>query len=322
METILEFADRIEFSLTPIQRIVLKLAYDIPLDNQLGVVQFTHPITGEEWSGSELEWWVRSLKLGRSNGAQGLQDKFMLVAGRRSGKSRLMTLIALYEIQNHQDISIGFFSTNQDSSGLIQDKFIRIRDESISDLARMRSTWSQKGKFVSFRENTIKFTSAHPNHVRGDVFQVALVDEAAFIKPEFFRYLTVSTNGRTFLCGTPSGRKDHFRKAWQAKEGVSAVQIPAWEMNPMIPAEEFRIFHDKDPLIFQTEYGAEWEPVVPPSPCDVLIEHIQSDLDEHLDLFWSNIEDGRMEFLRDEAKKIKKLEEELKFIEGLKERRV
>jgi len=69
------------------------------------------------------------------------------------------------------------------------------------------------------------------------------------------RVVTISSPGRPFY----DKRKTLFQQIYEIdfRMGTSTCfQIPTWEMNPTIPAKEYSKHYDKDPLIFEIEFGA------------------------------------------------------------------
>lgn len=49
-----------------------------------------------------------------------------------------------------------------------------------------------------------------------------------------------------------------FTLSFQHPEDMLCLQIPSWEMNPSLPAEELAKYHARDPRLFDIEYGAQF----------------------------------------------------------------
>ena len=75
----------------------------------------------------------------------------------------------------------------------------------------------------------------------------------------------VAVEGRVISISSPLGRQGQFYKLFQigmggglAGKNMICIQAPSWEVNPTIPAHEFEKNYVKDPVVFFTEYGAEF----------------------------------------------------------------
>lgn len=102
---IIEFAESIEYPLFPVQRVLLKLIYNVPLDNQS-----TFPVKRyRPWPGTPLKFRMQDMTeqgyadslliRGRSNALGNRPHQHIsLVMGRRGGKDHLLTLIMAYEV--------------------------------------------------------------------------------------------------------------------------------------------------------------------------------------------------------------------------------
>jgi len=71
--------------------------------------------------------------------------------------------------------------------------------------------------------------------------------------------------GRTILISSPLGREGMFYKLFEigfkggeAAENMLCVQAPTWEVNPTVPASEFKKHFAKDAKVFFTEFGADF----------------------------------------------------------------
>lgn len=70
---------------------------------------------------------------------------------------------------------------------------------------------------------------------------------------------------RMLAISTPMGKSGEFYRLFQqgmkggrGSQDYLCIQAPTWEVNPTIPASEFEAAYAKDPVVFMTEYGAEF----------------------------------------------------------------
>jgi hypothetical protein len=71
--------------------------------------------------------------------------------------------------------------------------------------------------------------------------------------------------GRVISISSPLGKQGMFYKLFQigmtggtAGKNMLCIQAPTWEVNPTVPAHEFEKHYAKDPVVFFTEYGADF----------------------------------------------------------------
>lgn len=71
--------------------------------------------------------------------------------------------------------------------------------------------------------------------------------------------------GRIINISSPLSRQGQFYKLYQigmkgttASDTMLVVQAPTWEVNPTVPASEYEKHYLKDPVIFYTEFGAQF----------------------------------------------------------------
>lgn len=76
---------------------------------------------------------------------------------------------------------------------------------------------------------------------------------------------TGPSDGRMILISSPLGRQGLFYKMFQigmrggkAGKNMLCIQAPTWEVNPTLPPEEYEKRYLKDPVVFFTEFGAEF----------------------------------------------------------------
>ena len=80
-----------------------------------------------------------------------------------------------------------------------------------------------------------------------------------------YREATDSSDGRIISISSPLGRQGMFYKNFQlgmsggkAAENYLCIQAPTWEVNPTVPSTELEKHYVKDPVVFFTEFGAEF----------------------------------------------------------------
>jgi hypothetical protein len=70
--------------------------------------------------------------------------------------------------------------------------------------------------------------------------------------------------GRVVLISSPADKSgllwDEYQRSFDPERGrdILTVQLPSWEMNPLIPSEFLRSEYSKNQIMFSTEYGAEF----------------------------------------------------------------
>lgn len=76
---------------------------------------------------------------------------------------------------------------------------------------------------------------------------------------------TGPVEGRIINISSPLGRAGQFYRLFQiamkggtASDTMLAIQAPTWEVNPTLPPSEYEKHYLKDPVVFYTEFGAEF----------------------------------------------------------------
>jgi hypothetical protein len=137
----------------------------------------------------------------------------------------------------------------------------------------------------------IRFFSSSSSGIRGHANIVVILDEAAFFKAKgessaqaVYEAVTPSTatfgpsdpngraslvsaqsEGRTILISSPSNKDglffnqyDKSKRGGASAENLFMIQAPTWEVNPTVPVGFLTNFHANDPVVFATEFGAEF----------------------------------------------------------------
>lgn len=83
--------------------------------------------------------------------------------------------------------------------------------------------------------------------------------------PSDHRVALDSSDGRIIAISSPLGKQGMFYKMFQlgmaggkAAENLLCIQAPTWEVNPTVPSSELEKHYVKDPVVFFTEFGAEF----------------------------------------------------------------
>lgn len=322
---IIEFAvQELHFTPTPVQRVLLKMFYGLPLDNTRCDLQIK--VSGWQNGGhalTEAEYAKYLFEQGRANYKEGNTGPFqelVLVAGRRGGKTQISALILNYEaykLLGHEcpqayyglsasnTIQLVSVSTNGDQA--------RLLFQDVAYLAQ-KSKWIQ-GHFANSSKSFARFQTDHDiakygryaddptaratinlgfrsclfKSACGAANLVVVMDEVAHFlnngqtSPEMiYQALTPSLSvftpkdssgapigpneGKTVMISSPLGKEGFFYESFITGRAQTAggkklcLQIPSWDLNPTIPLEYLQKEHDKDPLGFFTEYGAEFYP--------------------------------------------------------------
>jgi hypothetical protein len=86
------------------------------------------------------------------------------------------------------------------------------------------------------------------------------------VKPSLamFQHPDRSPAGKTILISSPADKSgllwEEYQRSFDPEGGedILMVQLPSWEMNPKIPPAFLKAEYMKNPLVFSTEYGAEF----------------------------------------------------------------
>jgi hypothetical protein len=135
----------------------------------------------------------------------------------------------------------------------------------------------------------VTFYSSVSSGIRGSANIVVIMDEVAFfnregessaeavyeaVEPSVATFSPKPDNpddpipdseGRIIMISSPYSKDGLFYRKYRDSKGSGAgaddilmVQAPTWEVNPTISADTFAKSYDKDPRVFQTEFGAQF----------------------------------------------------------------
>ncbi len=268
---ILEFALRLGLELSPVQTVVLKCLYGIPLDNRIGF-----PIVNPQGVMTVVteQQYLKNLYLeGRSNidTVTAPSRNAVLSMGRRSGKSILSSLIAVFEA--YGKIREGVKSPNALSSVRVYE----INRECVGTTERILEDYVKRDPVLlkHLEARTLRsswlFNDAHQNRVvrisqdTGQACNIRgyghdstmILSEMAYYREDFIWEETWGLYAKTIALSNP--RWDSaFHRLYRHKSTDLALSIPTWEMNPSLSLDVFNHALEKDSQVFRSEFGAEF----------------------------------------------------------------
>lgn len=290
---ILDFAESRHLELSPVQKIVLKLFYKLPLDNKIefklleldyDTLKFREEVYTEE------SYVKMSVALGRIKLSDN-PDKLCLIAGRRAGKTLLTSIINAFELHDGQHIpgplvsSLVLISHTIDSGESllreIREHVIeaptlkdRLANDSRREIRLQTDTdISETGTWVGSKRSArasleVKVVSKH-TELRGmNLYLMSLDDfqDERFSRHvqggELARLLHFGKNCRkTVLSATPLIVGPHtLRDIFESSEDYLRFQAPAWHMNPKMLELKFldETLSNLGAPRFVQEYGGEF----------------------------------------------------------------
>lgn len=314
----------IRLRLYPVQRVILKAHYGIPLDTTSPFKVAKDWRLKEFWDFTEAQYLEYLFNEGRSNikVVDHERNELVLVIGRRSGKTYLAAAVGAYEsykllmkgnpqdyygLPNGKEIGIISVATDKDQAGILyrdvsayfgscgffapytaNNTQTYARFQTPADIEHSGRYCDNPGAHASIR---VSFRSCIAKGLRGPGNMTIILDELAHFTDgtqqssaqAVYDAITPSTatfsqkdpndsnipigtvEGRILSISSPLGRQGQFYKLYQAamKGGLGAddmlaIQAPTWEVNPTIPASYYEAKYLKDPVVFFTEFGAEF----------------------------------------------------------------
>jgi hypothetical protein len=267
-------ASKVDQVLFPVQRVVLKAMYGIPLDdnpnNRFEVTNWDGSVRAEY---TEAEYLRGIHRHGRSSISEVTPGKeyqnVCLVAGRRSGKGLLTSAIARYEATRNPIPNVG---NNVAVVGPTWSMLEHVRN----DIARDVDQDHDDGRFKSISVHTktievsrfwgpksrIHFTSAEKS-LCGFSIGTMIMDEFDHDNTPWESY---PSSKRIMLSSpnNPENSKGDFYRCFQSGllgcDDTLSLQIPTWEMNPLVPASAYKAEKERDEFMFLREFGAQFRP--------------------------------------------------------------
>ena len=266
----------LDLTLYPVQRIVLKIAYGLVLNDDP-----SQRFTVTDWRGkrtqefTETEYVARlqfenrcSLPINRSSALR------VFCFGRRSGKDFLAACVAAYEayrwsLESHPEHTTGVLAVgySKEMSAQARESVVKLISQSgvlpFQNLANEIRIPSQPSVQPVFR---MYFRHAQHRGLRGMSNRTVILNEFAHFDrgsdQETLQAVspTVSySGGKLFLISSPRQAGDIFHD--QFCEGIAgsraiSLQIPTWEMNPTVSSDLFVESYKQNPRAFFSEFGA------------------------------------------------------------------
>lgn len=309
-------------SLFPVQKFILKMFYNLPLDDTdhyIRVPRSWRHIGSSEpgayFDFTEVEYLDYLYKEGRCNIQKQDHDRreMILPIGRRSGKSTISAMIAAYETYkllrkyNPQQfygtpegapVQICSIATSREQAAILYKEVRRHFNNCQFFSQFLESETQTEAKFYTPRDLEtgakpslrLTFYSAVAKGVRGAANIAAIMDEVAFFNNsgqassyEVYQALSPSlaqfspkdpkdpskpignSHGRMIMISSPYAREglfyDQYELALSGTKGAKnllMIQAPTWEVNPTIPFDYFESEYEKSPVVFWTEFGAQF----------------------------------------------------------------
>lgn len=290
---ILEFAEAVGVELWPVQRVVLKLMYGLALKPVSFPMTFVEvepgSINTQVTHMTEISYAHMLKQQGRLHVPEGEGPwDLYLVAGRRTGKSRLAALITLYE--TYRSMGLDFEEEGWHHAVVLTHALIaptKSQGEAVfSHLLDLEAKMSKDGwRYTTLRKDSVGYTdnpdsrydkirasvkTALAKGLRGGAYRSVAFDElSGFSKSSVEEVmLCVEPTVKTFrgLCvvtGTPilDGNTTFHTRYKQAVEDdhTVAIRIPTWEMHPDLADEALTLSsHGTGMMQFLSEFGAEF----------------------------------------------------------------
>jgi hypothetical protein len=205
--------------------------------------------------------------------------EFWAIAGRGSGKSRIVALLACWFASREyprapgEAIYCGVFAPDRKQAG-ITFRYVRGLLASVPALERLVQRETRESIELS-NGVVVEVITANTAAPRGRSYSLAIVEEAAFLpadqsaRPdtELLRALRPALarvpGSLLAVVGSPYARRGELWKAWtryheQAPAEVLFVQAPTLTLNPTFDAAAVAKAYEEDPSSAAAEYGAEF----------------------------------------------------------------
>jgi len=306
--------------LYPVQKIILKVFYGLPLDKISKVVEVRNWMGEKLMTLTEEDYLKFLFDEQRCNVSEvpegGFQD-LCLAIGRRSGKTLMASWITAFEtdkilqkenphgyygISRSDEIKLIAVATGKDQAGILYnavsshflecERFSPYRANSTQSNAKFQTVADieQSGRHgesdLSRASINVTFYSCVAKGLRGGGCILVVLDEVAHfvdsgqssaeavytaVSPSRAAFTPKdpdnptlplgSSEGRIIMISSPLGKEGFFYEKYDqgfrhGDLGRLCISAPTWEVNPTVPAEEFRRHFLSDPKKFWTEFGA------------------------------------------------------------------
>ena len=294
---IIEFAEKQGYALYPVQKVILKLIYGLELDDTEKFDVKLHWQWTEGMPFTEKDYVDYLTQKDRLRGWEPGEEAKIVAAsmGRRSGKSTLQVLIALFEVYRKMQ-TCSTEKGDRDSRHLMMigptlqmSKSLFHAFQAEAESSVLRELISRRtGEKYSFGEGgypvEVLVRSGLAKALRGISNKVTFVEE--------FAHFPLGSSEETWLCISPQadiGNKlmlfsspgrdaTTFRKVWKEKRRCRnhlSFRIPTWEIVPSLDRDQLARLQKNGHASFDTEWGAEFLTRVEVPIRETLLEQIK-----------------------------------------------
>lgn len=259
---ILEFASEYSIPVTPVQRVVLKLLYGIPLDRAFNfpvrtILDTERRVTQEE-SFTEHSY-AEKLKLSDALRLPLAPTRdAALILGRRSGKDHLLALISTYEAATSVPVTWGDTPPQPTV-------FHHCATKEKAELAADKLNKLNKLNKLHVPPGQIRFVSL-ARQGAGSSCRLLILNELDFQQePEAVwdeTRLIIGDSGRSLLVTTPNYKSKFIDRTYSDRDALF-INIPTWEMvgEEVVPSKALLDQAQSDRRTFEFEYGARYRKV-------------------------------------------------------------
>ena len=261
----------LNFKLNPMQALILKAFYSLPLtDEELAILEDLVKRGKTTWKPEEK------------------YRELVVVAGMKGGKTILASVIACYEefslyrlgdpvkaygfAEGEKIFIINVATSGDQAEDTIYARTVaRIRHSPFYDLR----PYEEVGKTINFKDDGVKIRCGHSNSasIVGKTGKLVLFDELARFKDKggknsaeaVYTALTRSVepfgqDGKIVSISSPIWEKDKIMKLYKVSREIPNMvgfMLATWEMNPRLPKISFRWEFKKNPEAAQRDFGAD-----------------------------------------------------------------
>lgn len=189
-----------------------------------------------------------------------------ICAGRQSGKSTALAVLALFEAATRRDTLTLLVSAGEVASRRLLEECASLATSSavlrgsVLDESKSQLTLSNGSRILS--------VPASQRQIRGWPVDLLVLDEAGFIDPDIWRAaepaIVARPGSRVFLSSSPWGGPDHFFRAlWQRGIDRPDEQVAAWHwpssISPLVDETLLVQIREREPAeYFEREFLARW----------------------------------------------------------------
>lgn len=270
-------ASKVDQVLFPVQRVVLKAMYGIPLDdnpnNRFEVTNWDGSVRAEYTEAEYLRGIHRHGRSSISEVTPGKEYKNVwLAAGRRSGKGLLTSAIVRYEaarmspytVSNVAVVSPTWSMMEDTRAGIVRD-VAKDHDDGRFTETHAQQNWRRIDVSTSGHTSRIHFLSTKKENLALSMLQAGAVILDDF---DYFEHRFTNTKGTKLIAlstpNNPENSSGDFYRCFQSGllgcDDTLSLQIPTWEMNPLVPFSVYKAEKERDEFMFLREFGAQFRP--------------------------------------------------------------